>query len=191
MGRAAVSSSRRPGVERRDCRAGVDAGLRTAGTCEGRIVRPRRSSSLHREPRVGALARPRDAGSAVEAGPCPTDLARAEQDLCACAARSRGQLRVELDGMCRGGSRTALAPHSAHGSRRAAKARARLLIGLETSTFRSRLAPRRALECVMKETDESPIKPVDNNARSSRMESFLWIAIPIAIMALIVWAFWP
>ena len=43
----------------------------------------------------------------------------------------------------------------------------------------------------MKETDESPRKPVDNNARSSPMESFLWMAIPIAIMAVIVWAFWP
>jgi hypothetical protein len=43
----------------------------------------------------------------------------------------------------------------------------------------------------MKETDESPDGPADDNVRPGPIQSFLWIAIPIAVMALIIWFFWP
>jgi hypothetical protein len=43
----------------------------------------------------------------------------------------------------------------------------------------------------MKSEPERREPPVDNAARMHPIESFLWVAIPIAVVIVLAWIFWP
>jgi hypothetical protein len=43
----------------------------------------------------------------------------------------------------------------------------------------------------MKPEPERPKHPVDNTARAHPIESFLWVAIPVALVILLAWMYWP
>jgi hypothetical protein len=43
----------------------------------------------------------------------------------------------------------------------------------------------------MKPEPERPEHPVDNNAREHALESFLWVAILIAVAIILAWMYWP